>query len=852
MPAQLRGPAYQRPRMSADSLTGIPFDPEPLRQSILRHIHYTLARPDANLFPQELFKPLSLTIRDFLIDGLLKTEQRYRDQGVKRLGYLSMEFLMGRWLSDNLCNLGLNDQCRAVLAEFGIKLEDVLEVEPDAGLGNGGLGRLAACFLESLATMGMPGFGYGIDYEYGMFRQEIVGGFQREKPDRWKSEGTPFYIERPQDYCTVPLYGRIQSSRDSHGNRRQGWVDSKIVVGVPNDMPVAGFGGNTVNFLRLFTARASEDFDIEIFNRGDYIRAVEQKIASENISRVLYPSDSVLSGKELRLTQEYFLVSCALRDILRHYVSTHSGFDDLPAKVAVQMNDTHPSLCVAELMRLLVDEHMLDWDKAWELTVATLGYTNHTLLPEALEKWTVSLMERVLPRHMEIIFGINYQFLRTVSRSWPTDLDKQRRMSIIEEGPEKHVRMANLAIVGSHAVNGVSQLHSDLIKSSLVPDFAQLWPERFSNKTNGVAPRRWILKANPGLAALLTRTVGEAWITDLERVRAIEKGVNDPAFLNEFQEIKRRNKEKLAREVFNTTAVAIDPHSMFDVHVKRIHEYKRQLLNVMRVIHEYLSMVDDGADSPIQRTYIFAGKAAPGYWAAKQIIKLINNVAQVVNTDPRVKDRIKVVFVPDYRVSLAEIIMPAADLSQQISTAGMEASGTGNMKLAMNGALTLGTLDGANIEIMESVGEANIYTFGLTREDVSWYQESRGYNPREVYNNDSIVRRVVDSLGSNRFCPDEPALFRWIVDELLDRGDRYFHLADLSSYIEASHRAEKDYQEPAVWTAKSILNVARTGFFSSDRTISEYAREIWNIKSATGAEPLATAVKEPARTEVSR
>ncbi len=839
--------------MSADSLTGTPFDPEPLRQSILRHIHYTLARPESNLVPRELFKPLSLTVRDYLIDGLLQTERCYREQNVKRLGYLSMEFLMGRWLSDNLCNLGLNEQCRSVLAEFGVKLEDVLEVETDAGLGNGGLGRLAACFLESLATMGMPGFGYGIDYEYGMFRQEIVSGFQREKPDRWKSEGTPFYIERPQDFCTVPLYGRVQSSRDSHGNRRPGWVESKIVIGIPNDMPVAGYSGATVNFLRLFTARASEDFDIEIFNRGDYIRAVEQKIASENISRVLYPSDSVLSGKELRLTQEYFLVACALHDILRHYIAHHSGFDDLPAKVAVQMNDTHPSLCVAELMRLLVDDHLLDWDHAWELTVATLGYTNHTLLPEALEKWPVSLMERVLPRHMEIIFGINHQFLRTVARSWPGDWDRQRRMSIIEEGPEKHVRMATLAIVGSHAVNGVSRLHSELIKSVLVPELAQLWPERFSNKTNGVAPRRWILKANPGLAALLTRTVGESWITDLEHVRGIEKHAGDPAFLEEFREIKRHNKEKLAREVFNTTAVVIDPSSMFDVHVKRIHEYKRQLLNVMRVIHEYLSMVEDGVDPQVLRTYIFAGKAAPGYWAAKQIIKLINNVAQVVNTDPRVKERIKVVFVPDYRVSLAEIIMPAADLSQQISTAGMEASGTGNMKLAMNGALTLGTLDGANIEIMEAVGEENIYTFGLTREDVSWYQQSRGYNPRELYNNDATVRRVVDSLGSNLFCPDEPGLFRWIVDELLDRGDRYFHLADLSSYVEASHRAEKDYQEPAGWAAKSVLNVARTGYFSSDRTIAEYARDIWNIKSALpGPQRLSFAVKETQGAELSR
>src|SRR5229473_2717672 len=590
--------------MSQASFT--PCDPDPLRQSILRHIRYTLARPVADATPQEFFKPVSLAIRDYVVDRLLATEQRYEDQDVKRLYYLSLEFLMGRWLSDNLCNLGLDEACRAALAELGINLQDVLNVEPDAGLGNGGLGRLAACFMESMATMGMPGFGYGIDYEYGMFRQEIVDGYQREKPDRWKSLGTPFYIDRPNDNCAIPLYGRLESTRDSEGNRRQKWLDYKIVVGVPNDMPVAGYGGRTVNYLRLFTARASEDFDIEIFNRGDYIRAVEQKIASENISRVLYPSDSVLSGKELRLNQEYFLVACALRDILRHYMSTHTGFDDLPAKVAIQMNDTHPSLCVAELMRVLVDENSLDWDKAWELTVATLGYTNHTLLPEALEKWPVSLIERVLPRHTEIIFGINHQFLRTVGRSWPGDMDRQRRMSIIEEGPEKHVRMANLAIVGSHAINGVSQLHTDLIKSALVPDFAQLWPERFSNKTNGVAPRRWILKANPGLSALLTHTVGEEWITDLERVRAIERGAGDPAFREEFREIKRRNKEKLAREVFNTTAVGIDPHSMFDVHVKRIHEYKRQLLNVMRVIHEYLSVVEDGAEPQMLRSYIFA------------------------------------------------------------------------------------------------------------------------------------------------------------------------------------------------------------------------------------------------------
>jgi glycogen phosphorylase len=804
---------------------------EALRQSIQQHIRYTLAKPLAGLTARELLKPLSLAIRDFMVDGLLETEQRYGEQDAKRLFYLSLEFLMGRWLSDNLSNLCLIEPCRRILKEdYGIALEDVLESEPDAGLGNGGLGRLAACFLESMATLGMPGFGYGIDYEYGMFKQEIIGGHQREKPDLWKTAGTPFFIERPQDLCVIPLYGRMESTRDSEGNRRQQWTDYHIVVGVPSDMPVAGFSGRTVNYLRLFTARASRDFDIEIFNRGDYIRAIEQKIASENISRVLYPSDSVLSGKELRLLQEYFLVACSLQDIVRRYKKGHSSFDEFPDKVAVQMNDTHPSLCVAELMRLLVDENHIDWEQAWEITEATLGYTNHTLLPEALEKWPVPLLERVLPRHMDIIFGINYQFLRVVSRRWPMDMDRQRRMSIIEEAPEKQVRMAHLAIVGSHAVNGVSRLHTELLKTSLVPDFAQLWPDRFTNKTNGVAPRVWILKANPGLAALLTRTVGEGWITDLQQLQDIERNASDPQFQHEFLAIKRGNKDKLAREVLKTTGFLVDSESLFDVQVKRIHEYKRQLLNVMRIIHEYLSVVEGGAELAVPRTYIFAGKAAPGYWAAKQIIKLINNVSQVVNTDARVKDRLKVVFVPDYRVSLAEIIMPAADLSQQISTAGMEASGTGNMKLAMNGALTVGTLDGANIEIAAEVGAPNIYIFGLTAEEVRWYREKGSYNPRELYANDPMLRLVVDALAGDRFCPEEHGLFRWIVDELLDRGDRYFHLADLPSYVRASKQAENDYRAPSTWAHKAILNVARVGTFSSDRAVREYARDIWHIQ----------------------
>jgi len=823
-------------RMS-DFLNGTACGSGTLRESILRHIRYSLARPSGIPIPGELLKPLSLAIRDHLIDRLLETERRYREQDVKRLYYLSLEFLMGRWLSDNLCNLRLTEECRKVLSELGIELHEVLDFEPDVGLGNGGLGRLAACFLESLATLGMPGFGYGIDYEYGMFKQEIVGGHQREKPDLWKAEGTPFYIERPHELCAIPVYGRVEYGRDSHGNRRQRWVGGRTVVGVPNDMPVAGFGGETVNYLRLFTARSSHDFDIEIFNRGDYIRAVEQKVASESISRVLYPSDSVLSGKELRLMQEYFLVACSLKDIIRRYRTRQTGFDAFPSQVAVQMNDTHPSLCVAELMRLLMDEHEVEWDRAWEITQATLGYTNHTLLPEALEKWPVSLMERILPRHMEIIFNINHDLLRLVEYSWPGDMEKQRRMSIIEEGGEKHVRMANLAIAGSHAVNGVSQLHTELLKQLLAPDFVALWPERFSNKTNGVAPRRWILKANPGLAALLTRAVGEAWITDLDQIREIEKYSTDAAFQGEFLEIKRRNKERLAREVARTTGVSIAPDSMFDVHVKRIHEYKRQLLNVMRIIHEYLVLVEDGVAPRLPRTYVFAGKAAPGYWAAKQIIKLINNVAQVVNSDARARESLKVVFVPDYRVSLAEIIVPAADLSQQISTAGMEASGTGNMKLAMNGALTLGTLDGANIEIMDTVGAENFYAFGLSPHGVSWRQRNGNYHPRELYNANPVLRRVMDSLASNRFCPEEQGLFRWIVDEILDRGDRYCHMADLPTYIEASIAAEKDYCQPSLWTRKAILNVARVGGFSSDRTIREYARDVWNMTPGAGAPP---------------
>ncbi len=801
-----------------------------LREAILRHVRYTLVRPTSELKPADYLKPVSLAIRDRIVDRMLETEARYRHKDSKKLYYLSMEFLMGRSLGDNLSNLRVEDMCREVLAGFGVSLDEVLDSEADAGLGNGGLGRLAACFLESMATLGMPGFGYGIDYEYGLFRQEIFNGFQREKPDRWKADGTPFQIEHPEEAVNIPLYGKVEGPRDDEDGLNQVWVGPKIVVGIPTDMPIVGYLGQTVNWLRLFTARASEDFDIEIFNRGDYIRAVEQKIQSENISRVLYPSDSVMSGKELRLVQEYFLVACAIGDLMRRFRQQHKKIEMLPSKVAIQMNDTHPSLAVAELMRILLDEDHLPWEQAWEITKQTLAYTNHTLLPEALEKWSVPLLEKVLPRHMLIIFNINHKFLREMQQYSFLDDEKLRRISIIEEGYEKHVRMAHLCMVGSHSVNGVSELHSNLIVTSLVPELAQIWPEKFNNKTNGVAPRRWLMKANEGLTDLISRSLDEnRWITDLRKLRDLEPFAEDEEFCQSFKEVKRQNKLKLAGVIQDLSGVIVDPDSMFDVQIKRIHEYKRQLLNVMGIIHDYLGIVERG-EMPLQpRTYIFAGKAAPGYWAAKQIIKLIHSVADVVNNDDKVNDLIRVAFLPDYRVSLAQLIIPAADLSEQISMAGMEASGTGNMKLSMNGALTIGTYDGANIEIAEEVGEDNIYIFGLRAEEIREMQQKGSYNPQELYDKDASVREVIDALASDRFCPNEHGLFRWIFDELVHRGDRYYHIADFPAYVEMQQIIDGEYRNEDVWWRKAVLNVARIGKFSSDRTVLEYARDIWHI-----------------------
>jgi len=804
-----------------------------LRASLHRRIRRDLFHlPKAGLLTaRTVSKPLTMAIRDLAIDGMLETEERYRAAKAKRLYYLSMEFLIGRCLGDALCNLRMTESARQVLAELGINLEDVLNLEPDAGLGNGGLGRLAACYMESMATLGMPGAGYGIDYEYGLFRQEIVDGYQREQPDRWHNAALPLFVESPEDPYLIPVYGYMEHTRDSQGRLKRTWVKPNSIIGVAHDLPVVGYRGETVNFLRLFSARSPEDFNLDSFNQGDYIRAVEKRIAHENISRVLYPSDGVSVGKELRLLQEYFLVACAMKDIVRHTISVEVGWDDLPSRAAVQMNDTHPSLAVVELMRTLVDNCEMEWNHAWEITTATLSYTNHTLMPEALEKWPVSLLQRVLPRHTEIIFEINQRLLETVSRSWPNDVDRQRRMSIIEEGSGKQIRMANLAIAGSHAINGVSELHSELLKRTLVPDYAELWPERFSNKTNGVAPRLWLLKSNPPLAALLTEALGsERWITDLSLLRRLEKRIDDSALTARIMEVKHQNKLRLASVIKDLTNIVVDPASLFDVHIKRIHEYKRQLLNLMRIIHEYLRLVEDGGEVHAPRTYIFAGKAAPGYWAAKQIVKLIHSVANVVNRDPLVKDRMKVVFIPDYRVSLAEVIVPAADLSEQISTAGTEASGTGNMKLAMNGALTIGTLDGANVEIREEVGEQNIYIFGHTAEELQHMRDLHSYIPRTLYETLPVHRRVMDALVSDRFCREQPGLFGWIFYSILDQGDRYFHLADLTSYLQVSEFAENEFTDTEVWSQKALLNIARMGKFSSDRAVSEYARDIWNVK----------------------
>ena len=799
-----------------------------LREGIESFLRFAKGRVWSEATARERLQALSVAVRRPALDAMRESERRYADQDAKRLYYLSMEFLMGRALGNNLTNLNLYDQSKAIISELGVDLEELEALEPDAALGNGGLGRLAACFLDSLATLDLPGFGYGINYEFGLFRQSFVNGFQHERPDHWLDEGgSPWLIERVDEAVSVPVYGSIAHKTDRGGAYTPAWVDYKVIIGVPHDMPIVGYGGQTVNVLRLFAARASDDFDIGIFNAGDYINAVQHKINTEAISKILYPSDAVQSGRELRLLQEYFLVACSVRDLLKRYLSTHDSFDHFADKVAIQMNDTHPALTVAELMRTFVDIYQLPWEQAWAVVVAACGYTNHTLLPEALERWPVDLMSRVLPRHTQIIQEINRRFLAEVERRFPGDIAMQNRVSIFADGD---VHMAKLAMVGSHSVNGVAALHSELVKTTLAPDFNRLWPERFNNKTNGVTPRRWLLNANRPLASLITRAIGDGWIRNLDELKQLELFADDSSLLERLDAVKQRNKLVLTKLTKELTQLDVDPSSMFDVQVKRIHEYKRQLLNALHIIHRYWAIVEDG-DTPLQpRTFFFAGKAAPGYFTAKLIIKLIHSIGEVVNADPRTRDLLRVVYLPDYRVTLAEAIIPAAELSEQISTAGKEASGTGNMKLALNGALTIGTLDGANIEIAEEVRDENIFIFGLKANEVADVL-ARGYVP-ELYMNDRKIRRVVDSIASGHFSRGDKDLFRPLVAKLTSARDEYVHLADLQPYLDAQEQVDIEYRDRSSWLRKSLLNIARMGKFSSDRTIREYARDIWHIKPA--------------------
>ena len=803
---------------------------EALQTSLCRHMRYSLGKNLDKLSNRDLYLALTLSLRDRLLDRMLRTSSKVKKEGAKRVYYLSLEFLIGRSLGNNLYNLGVFDTYREIFEELGVDLQEIRDQERDAALGNGGLGRLAACFLDSMATLGIPGYGYGLHYDYGLFQQEIQDGYQKERPDHWASEWTPLQVERSDEACLVPVYGRIEHARTRDGEYNPMWMDWKVIKGVPYDIPVAGYGGETVNYLRLYSARPSTEFDIEIFNTGDYFRAVEQKMATETISRVLYPNDTVDSGKELRLLQEYFLVACSLRDILTTFFSEYDDPTLLPDKVAIQLNDTHPALAVAELMRLLVDEHGIEWDQAWDLTRNTLAYTNHTLLPEALETWSVSLLEKVLPRHMQLIFEINHRFLQETAALHPGDDELLERLSLIDENGGKQVRMAHLAIVGSHSVNGVSALHTDLLKQFVFRDFHKLYPGRINNKTNGVTPRRWLLKANPELSGLITEALGDQWITDLDRLQELRSLTGDKPFLERFLQAKTARKAHLAEVIRERTGIQVVPEALFDIQAKRIHEYKRQLLNVLFVMHTYLRMVDHGEFPTEPRVSIFAGKAAPGYRAAKQLIKLVHCVADTVNRDPRTRGLLKVVFLPDYSVSLAESIIPGADLSEQISTAGFEASGTGNMKFALNGAMTIGTLDGANVEMCEAVGEDNMYIFGLTTEQVHELHRPGAYAPWARIAENPALTELFRAVDENRFSKESPGVFTDLFNELRHQ-DRYLLLADFEDYVQTQRRVMEEFGDKELWARKTLLNVAGMGFFSSDRTISQYAKEIWGINN---------------------
>jgi starch phosphorylase len=801
---------------------------EAFKQAIINNLFYLQGRFPVVATTNDQYMALAYTVRDRLLERWIQTSLTYLVKRVRTVCYLSAEFLLGPHLGNNLINLGVYDEVQQATHELGWDLDTLLRQEEEPGLGNGGLGRLAACYLDSLATLQIPAIGYGIRYEFGIFDQEIKDGWQMEITDKWLRLGNPWEIARPEVNFPVQLGGHTETYHDEKGRQRVRWVPDRLIKGIAYDTPILGYRVPTANLLRLWKAEACESFDFQAFNVGDYLGAVDQKVESENVSKVLYPNDEPIQGKQLRLEQQYFFVSCSLQDMLRIYFQAEENLEGFHEKYAVQLNDTHPAIAVPELMRLLVDEYGMDWDPAWEITRKTFAYTNHTLLPEALETWSVDLFARVLPRHLEIIYEINRRHLDDVSSKFPGDEDRVRRMSLIDESGGRSVRMANLASVGSFAINGVAALHTKLLQRLVLRDFYEYTPEKFSNKTNGVTPRRFVVLTNPKLAGLISSKIGEEWIRDLDQIKKLEPFVKDEAFREEWRKVKLSNKQDLAAEIRERTGVKVESDTLFDILVKRIHEYKRQHLNVLHVITLYRRIKDDPNLETTPRTVIFGGKAAPSYTMAKLIIKLIHSVADVVNADPGIGDRLKVVFIPDYNVKNSQRIFPAADLSEQISTAGKEASGTGNMKFAMNGALTIGTLDGANVEIREEVGSENFFLFGLTAEEVMSLK-SQGYRPHDYYRDNAELKEAIDLIASGHFSGGDRDLFRPLVDSLL-YDDRYLVLADYASYIECQERVDRAYRDRRGWTTSSILNAARVGKFSSDRAIREYCEGIWKVK----------------------
>ena len=801
---------------------------EALKLWFQHHLKYTLVDDKFSATKMDHFISLALSVRDHLVSRWLQTQQSYHENNVKRVYYLSMEFLIGRLLTNNLINLGIYDEYKQALDEMGYDISELEETEVEAGLGNGGLGRLAACFLDSIASLGIPGYGYGIRYEFGIFHQKIVRGYQVEMADNWLRVGNPWEIPRPRSLVPVNFYGRVESNQNAQNKKTQKWIDTQNVMAMAHDIPIPGYKNNTVNNLRLWSARSSRELELEHFQAGDYFQAVQNKHESEIISKVLYPADHNQLGKELRFKQEYFFVSASLSDIVRRYKKRHTSFDMFSEKVAIQLNDTHPALAIVELMRILTDLENVPWEKAWKITVDTFAFTNHTILPEAMEKWSAELFGRVLPRHLEIIFKINQQFMDQILERYPDDVGRMNRMSLIEENHTKYIRMANLSIIGSHSTNGVAELHSTILREKVFSDFHEMFPNRFNNKTNGITPRRWLKACNPELSKLITDYIGDSWVHDLSEIKKLQDHINDSDLIKRWKKIKTDNKILLSKHIKDSLDLEVDPNSLFETQIKRIHEYKRQVLSILHAIALYNRIRRNPENFKAPRTIMFSGKAAPGYAMAKLIIKFINCVADTINTDTSLRGKLKVVFLPNYSVTLAEKIIPASDLSVQISTAGMEASGTGNMKLSLNGALTVGTLDGANIEIMEEVGNDNIFIFGLNANEVMEKKQA-GYQPRDLYTQNLELREVLDMVRKGFFSGPQGNLFQPILENLLDHGDPYMVLADFQPFCDIQEEIGKAYLDSDAWIRKSIINVSRMGKFSSDRSIKEYADNIWNI-----------------------